>query len=213
AACGRGFSATIASSSWAVATTTRAEKSNCFSIAVSIAAAIRSAPGREARKIALPLLSKVRTSEWPRASINARRSAIAMRFARPTLTPRRSATQVVTRAGVRPMGRASPGSRQARGSLLRGGETLLAGGQALPFGEFPARRQHRRTMFHHPGVERAQRHQQVATQLGQVVFHPRRNRRIDRPRDEPVALELLQGQREHALGNPVDRALALVVAQ
>src|SRR5215471_657282 len=90
-------------------------------------------------------------------------------------------------------------------------ETPLSGRQPLLLGEFLARGKHRRSMLHGPVVERSKRHHQIPAELRELVVHTRRDRRKHRTRDEAVALELLQRQREHALGDTFDGAPDLVV--
>ena len=72
--------------------------------------------------------------------------------------------------------------------------------------------QHRRPVLPRPLIERLQRHDQLAPELGQLVIHAGWNRWIHRAGDQPVLLQAFQGQREHALRYPFDAATDLVVA-
>ena len=60
-----------------------------------------------------------------------------------------------------------------------------------------------------PGDERLDRGVQCRAQRGKRVVHPRRHDRMDGPSYEPVALQLAQGDGEHALADAVDASAQL----
>src|SRR5271167_1186399 len=64
-----------------------------------------------------------------------------------------------------------------------------------------------------PRPERRNRNQEVAAERRQRVIDPRRNGRIGGARDQAVAFEPAQRQRQHALRNAANRAAQLVETQ
>ena len=57
-----------------------------------------------------------------------------------------------------------------------------------------------------PVSERLDRFAQADAEFGQFVINPRRDGRGDGAGEEAVAFEAAQAQRQHALGNAIDRA-------
>lgn len=65
-------------------------------------------------------------------------------------------------------------------------------------------------MLHRPSTERFHRLPQAPAKLRQFVVDPWWNGRENGPRDQPVALQSTQGERQHPLRNAPDHALDLV---
>src|SRR6185503_17836957 len=63
-----------------------------------------------------------------------------------------------------------------------------------------------------PQPNAADRFEQRAAELGQLVFHLRRDGREYGAGDEPVALQAPQGERQHALRDRAERATDFVEA-
>src|SRR6266852_6705664 len=63
-----------------------------------------------------------------------------------------------------------------------------------------------------PISQSSDRYQQTAPELGQFVLHAWRNRGVGRSGDQTIALQTLQGEREHPLRYPLDCAAQLAEA-
>jgi hypothetical protein len=62
-----------------------------------------------------------------------------------------------------------------------------------------------------PRPEHMQGHDQRFSALGQFIIHPGRIGRVNRSRDEAIALQALQRQRQHALRDTLDQLEDLAV--
>jgi hypothetical protein len=67
-------------------------------------------------------------------------------------------------------------------------------------------------MLRRPSTKRFHRLSQAPTKLRQFIVDSRRNGRENGARDQPIALQTAQGERQHPLRNAADPALDLVEA-
>src|SRR4029077_10968984 len=124
-----GFSCTMAARALALTTVTAALNPALSAIAPCMPSASLAPLGLAQSNSTLPLFSSVRTFWWPRPTKISRNSAMAMRFARPTLMPRISATHSVMRAPCKLLGVQKQLCAAKQGNGLA---RVLAGNDRIP---------------------------------------------------------------------------------